>query len=361
MKIFRCQSCSQVVYFENTQCMNCGAVLGFLPGQFLISSLDAAGDDVWRPLAPQAKDHRYRMCRNYTQERVCNWMVPEHSSLEFCDACHFNQTIPDLTVTGNRVLWQRLERGKRRLVYGLLRLGLPLISKQQDPETGLAFAFLGDSDPLFTENTQTMTGHAQGLITINIAEADDAFRERMRQDMAEPYRTILGHFRHESGHYYWHRLVYDSGWLTDFRQMFGDEQQDYTAAMQQNYEQGPPTDWQSRFVSSYAAAHPWEDRAETWAHYLHIIDVLETAWAFRLRVSPGVDNDDQMASSPDFDPYLADSMDAVIDQWLPLTYAVNSLNRSMGQPDLYPFVLAPPVLSKLEFVHKTIRQAAAQA
>ena len=361
MKIFHCQSCDQVVYFENTQCMNCGAILGFLPGQFLISSLDAASDNVWRPLASQAKGHRYRMCQNYTQEQVCNWMVPEHSSLEFCDACRFNQTIPDLTVPGNRVLWQRLERGKRRLVYGLLRLGLPLISKQQDPETGLAFAFLADPDPLFTENTQTMTGHAQGLITINIAEADDAFRERMRQDMAEPYRTILGHFRHESAHYYWHRLACDSGWLTDFRQMFGDEQQDYTAAMQHNYEQGPPADWQSRFVSSYAAAHPWEDWAETWAHYLHIIDVLETAWAFRLRVSPGVDHDEHMASSPDFDPYLADSLDPVIDQWLPLTYAVNSLNRSMGQPDLYPFVLAPPVLSKLEFVHKTVRQAAAPA
>lgn len=157
MKIFRCQSCGQVVYFENTQCMNCGAVLGFLPGQFLMSSLDAAGDDSWRPMAPQTKGHRYKMCRNYTQEQVCNWMVPEHSSLEFCDACRFNQTIPDLTVTGNRVLWQRLEAGKRRLVYGLLRLGLPLISKQQDPDTGLAFAFLADPDTLFTENTQTMT------------------------------------------------------------------------------------------------------------------------------------------------------------------------------------------------------------
>jgi hypothetical protein len=297
------------------------------------------------------------MCQNYSREQVCNWMVPADSQEMFCKACRFNQTIPDLTMAGNRELWRRLETGKRRLFYSLLRLGLPLISKHEDPVAGLAFAFLADTKASFREYASALTGHAQGLITINIAEADDAWRERMRQDMTEPYRTILGHFRHESGHYYWNRLAHHPGWLADFRQVFGDETLDYGGAMQRNYQQGPPRDWQPSFVSPYAAAHPWEDWAETWAHYLHIIDVLETAWVFRLRLSPRSERQDEMTSQPDFDPYRVDAFEEVIEQWLPLTYALNSLNRSMGQPDLYPFVLAPAVLAKIDFVHRAIRQA----
>ena len=357
MKIFHCESCDQVVYFENTQCLNCGATLGFLPDCFRMSALEPAGDDLWRPLSSRSQGHLYRMCQNYSREQVCNWMVSADNQATLCGACRFNQTIPDLAVAGNRGLWRRLETGKRRLFYSLLRLGLPLTSKQEDPGDGLAFAFLADTNPSFRENTAALTGHAQGLITINIAEADDAWRERMRQDMTEPYRTILGHFRHESGHYYWYRLAQHPEWLADFRQVFGDETLDYAGAMQQNYQQGPPSDWQSRFVSAYAAAHPWEDWAETWAHYLHIIDVLETAWVFRLRISPAHDRQGEMTSQPDFDPYRVDAFAEVIEQWLPLTYALNSLNRSMGQPDLYPFVLAPAVLSKIDFVHRTIRQA----
>ena len=174
MKIFRCQSCDQIVFFENTQCVNCGATLGFLPDSFLMSALEPARDDAWRPLALRSQPHLYRMCRNYSGEQVCNWMVPEHRQSVFCGACRFNQTIPDLTVPGNKALWQRLERAKHRLIYSLLRLGLPLIDKQDDPETGLAFAFLADQDPLFAESARAMTGHQHGLITINIAEAANA-------------------------------------------------------------------------------------------------------------------------------------------------------------------------------------------
>ena len=358
MKIFRCQSCAQVVYFENTQCVKCGADLGYLPDHCLMSALEPDADNCWRPLASPSQGALYRKCQNYSMEQVCNWMVPADYQENFCVACRFNQTIPNLTVAGNKLLWQRLETAKRRLFYSLLRLGLPLISKQEDPETGLAFAFLADADPVFMENAQAMTGHAQGLITINLAEADDAWRERMRQDMTEPYRTLLGHFRHESGHYYWYRMAHRKDWLTDFRRVFGNERMDYATAMQKNYRQEPSSDWQSHFVSPYAAAHPWEDWAETWAHYLHIIDVLETAWVFRIRVSPGHEQQDQMTSEPDFDPYRAVSLGQLIDQWLPLTYAMNSLNRSMGQPDLYPFVLAPAVVAKIDFIHQTVHKAA---
>ncbi len=359
MKIFRCQVCGQVVYFENTQCTACGAALGFLPDRLIMSSLEASQDGRWRALAAPAQEQLYRNCQNASPQAVCNWMVPAENAATLCEACRFNQTIPDLSVAGNAELWRRLEVGKRRLVYSLARLGLPLVSKQQDPENGLAFAFVADADPACATKIEAMTGHAGGLITINIAEADDAARDRTRQVMSEPYRTVLGHFRHESGHYYWASLARRPGWLTEFRELFGDERQDYAAAMRRNYQQGPPPDWQTRFVSAYAASHPWEDWAETWAHYLHITDVLETAWAFQLRVAANPGSEAQMTSEPDFDPYRAVSLAQLTDQWLPLSYAVNSLNRSMGQPDFYPFVLAPAALSKLDFVHRAIRQLAA--
>ena len=355
MKIFRCQSCGQVVYFENTQCMNCGTTLGFLPERLLLSALAPADHGRWRALATQPDSRLYRMCRNYTGDQVCNWMVPDEGHGDFCRACRFNRTIPDLNVPGNKSLWRKLEVGKHRLIYNLLRLGLPLASRQEDPQAGLAFAFLGDPDPVLTESERSMTGHAQGLITIDIAEADEAVREQRRQALAEPYRSLLGHFRHESGHYYWFRLARDPRWLVNFRTLFGDERQDYGTAMDRYYRHGPPPGWQSRFVSAYATAHPWEDWAESWAHYLHIVDVLETAWVFRMRVSPGGNRDESMHAEPDFDPYRADSFARLIDYWLPLTYAVNSLNRSIGLPDFYPFVLPPAALSRLRFVHDSVR------
>jgi hypothetical protein len=201
-----------------------------------------------------------------------------------------------------------------------------------------------------------MTGHDNGLITINLAEADDSERERMRHQMGEPYRTLLGHFRHEVAHYYWDRLVRDAPGIEAFRQLFGDEREDYGAALQRHYANGPPPDWQERFVSAYASTHPWEDWAETWAHYFHMVDTLETASAFGMRVRPRVTKGADLSAAIDFDPHSA-NMDRIIDSWLPLTFAVNSINRSMGIADLYPFVLAPPVIVKLSFIHDRIHAA----
>jgi hypothetical protein len=175
--------------------------------------------------------------------------------------------------------------------------------------------------------------------------------------MAETFRTLLGHFRHEVGHYYWDRLVRSGLWLEAFRGLFGDERQDYRACLQAHYAAGPRPDWQQHFVSSYASAHPWEDFAETWAHYLHIVDSLETASAFGMRVRPAISRGRELAAEIDFDPHDVGELDRLIQAWLPLTFAVNSLNRSMGQPDLYPFVLSPMVISKLAFIHERIRAA----
>ena len=261
------------------------------------------------------------------------------------------------SVEGNRERWARMEAGKRRLVYAMLRLGLPL---QDGPADRLAFAFLADRAGKFEESGEVMTGHADGLITINIAEADDAVREQMRLDMHELYRTVLGHFRHEVGHYYWERLIRPTPRLEPFRQLFGDERADYDDALQRHYNQGPAPNWQEHYVSAYATAHPWEDWAETWAHYLHIIDTLDTAAAFELRV-PAPDDQRATVAPPPNALYRPQLFAAMIESWLPLTYALNCVNRSMGQTDLYPFVLSQPALDKLRFVHDVIGDAAKSA
>jgi hypothetical protein len=348
MKVFHCQTCGQMVYFGNTRCERCRSVLGYLPDSAVLTTLVPLEDDLWLPSA--ARDRPVRFCANAAHD-ACNWLVPAEDPRVFCRACRLNRTIPDLGVPENRLRWQLVEEAKHRLVYGLLRLGLPLTSRFDDPEAGLAFDFLAGSDAMGRQHSRVVTGHAAGLITIDIAEADDAERERHRQEMGEPYRTLLGHFRHEIGHYYWDRLVRGSPWIESFRDLFGDERRDYQASLRSHYEEGPPSDWRQRHVSAYASAHPWEDFAETWAHYLHIVDTLETADAFGVSVRPKGGSDPALVLEIGFDPYRQDDFDALIRAWLPLTYAVNSLNQSMGQPDLYPFVLAPAVMGKLRFIH----------
>jgi len=354
MKLFACDGCGATVYFENDHCGTCGRDLGFRSssGRILALAQNEGGG-----LAPAADGTEYRRCANH-QVGGCNWLLPADSDEDYCLACRLNRTVPDLSNAEHCRLWRVLEAGKRRLLYGVLRLGLPLIPKSEDPARGLAFDFLADGFTGFQEGPQVMTGHAQGLITINIAEADPARREEFRQSMAEPYRTVLGHFRHEIGHYYWERLVRDTPWLEDFRRLFGDETVDYGTALQNHYQFGPTQDWQDRHVSAYASSHPWEDFAETWAHYLHMVDTLDTAYAFGLRLRPRHEGIPDPATAADFAPYREDRLERLWETWLPLTFAVNSLNRSMGQPDLYPFVLSPTALEKMDFVHRLIRQSA---
>jgi hypothetical protein len=252
--------------------------------------------------------------------------------------------IPNLDNPANGESWRKIEAAKRRLVSSLLGLGLPVVSKAEDPANGLAFDFLSE------EGGKVMTGHEDGIITLNIAEADDATREGIRQKLHEPYRTILGHLRHEVGHYYWDRLIDGTGWIERFRELFGDERADYAEALQTHYNQGPPPDWQERFVSSYASSHPWEDWAETWAHYLHIGDALNTADSFALdidSVEMPIDSfESESLSEPD-DPFTR-----LVNSWVRLTAVLNELSRSMGFRDFYPFVLSNSSIRKLHFVHQ---------
>lgn len=360
MRIFACGACGQTLYFHDVACPRCGHLLGFVPDALQLAAFETAGENLWRPLCTTTQFAAYRLCRNYSEHAACNWMVAGDDPLSLCVACRLNRTIPDLSVPGSLGLWQRLQMEKNRLVYSVLRLGLPLQSKRESRDSGLAFDFLASPDPAFREDGSqdggVTIGHDRGVITLDIAEADDAVRERVRQDMAEPYRTVLGHFRHESGHFYWDRLVRGSSRLAAFRQCFGDERQDYAQSLARHYQSGPAAEWEAQFVSGYASSHPWEDWAETWAHYLHIVDTLETAWQFGLRLAPRVREGANLAVVASFDPYSSDDFAQLIDYWQPVTAALNSLNHSMGQPDAYPFVLTPPVIEKLELVHDIIRR-----
>lgn len=319
-----------------------------------VSALRDNGDGSWRPLMQVAAGRRYRQCGNYIEHQVCNWMVPVESDQAFCVACRLNQVIPNLSRPGFRDHWYRLERSKRRLLYSLIKLGLPLHSKHEDPVSGLAFAFKSELDAAPGE--PVMTGHAEGCITINIDEADPALRERNRIDLQERYRTLLGHFRHEIGHFYWDILIAGGPHRNAFRTTFGDERHDYAEALNRYYADGPSGDWQNRFISAYASAHPWEDWAETWAHYFHMVDTLETAHAHGVTTRPRAIDDPKLAVEIDFLPYRTADFDRLMNEWPPLTVALNSLNRSMGQPDLYPFVLAEPSETKMRFVHDLIRE-----
>jgi hypothetical protein len=344
MRVFTCGNCGQLVYFENSRCERCGSELGFLPDSLALVALQPTTEG--EGLAPLGASHDpVQRCAN-TQTAACNWLTPVGPAT-LCASCELGRRIPDLDVPENVTLWRAAETAKRRLVYALLRFGLPLAAPS-GPR--LVFDILSDA----AEDEPVLTGHADGLVTINLAEADPAERERRRADLGEAYRTLLGHFRHEVGHFYWDALVRDGGPIEAFRALFGDDRLDYAAALRRHYETGAPADWQAAFVSPYATMHPWEDFAETWAHYLHIVDALDTAAAFGLKVDPAVSPDAGLNAEIEGDPYRAASIEALVADWLPLSYAVNSLNRSLGQPDLYPFVLTEPAIAKLGFVHDLI-------
>jgi hypothetical protein len=351
MKVFDCDHCGQLVFFENVFCLSCGHALAYLPDLRAVGSLEPIGDGLWKTPILQAAGHAYRLCANYVQHNVCNWAIPAKDPHTLCRSCRLTRIIPDLSLEKNKASWYKLEVAKRRLVYSLLALDLPLICHEDDEKAGLAFEFLADpEDPSLP---RVLTGHAEGLITVNIAEADDAERERRRLQMQEPYRTLLGHFRHESGHYYWDRLIRDTSRLEPFRNMFGDDRADYSQALQNHYRNGPPGNWQDFYISSYATAHPWEDWAETWAHYLHMTDTLEIASACGVQLRPRLPGAPVLRGVPDpvEDPH---SFDTLMTSWLPLTYMLNNLNRGLGQQDAYPFVLSKAVTEKLRFVHQTV-------
>ncbi len=331
MRPFQCV-CGARVFFDNVSCLTCGKELGFAPEALALGALEPMGEGKYRTHVTSKA--LYIKCENYSARNACNWLVPADTGSNLCRSCKLNRVIPDLSDQENREKWARIEAAKRRLVYSIDQLGLPLESKLSNAELGLAFDIKADTDGSFV-----LTGHDDGIVTLKPDEADPVTREKTRVAMNERYRSLLGHFRHESGHYYFDLLLRDGPELQHFRELFGDERKDYAAALNDYYSSDPGTASSSDFVSYYASSHPWEDWAETWAHYLHMVDTLETAQSF------GVIRN------------KAKTFDELIDSWLRLTITLNALNRSMGLDDAYPFQIGSIVQHKLEFIHRIVLAA----
>jgi len=344
-------NCDAPIFFPNTQCLNCKLPLGFLPDALSLAALvpgPAAGT-----FRAEGHDRLYKYCANRQTPALCNWMIDANDSAALCIACRLNRTIPNLEDADNARYWAAIENAKRRLVAQLLAFGLPVKSKvDEDPEHGLMFDFLR-APP---QGPAVMTGHANGLITINVEEADDSKREKIKHDLHEPYRTLLGHFRHEVGHYYWDRLVYDTKWLEPYRKLFGDERVSYADSLKRHYASGAPADWADSYISSYATSHPWEDWAETWAHYLHVVDSLSTALGFGLEaddlethITPFTSEDLYAPDDPGAERFLS-----LLNSWIEVIMVLNEVARSMGEQDFYPFVMSKPVVAKLQLVHMIV-------
>lgn len=349
MDLYRCV-CGSRLFFENSQCLSCGREVGWCPNCRGIRSAEPTGDGSF-VCQQQNCGQPLVKCTNYAAEQVCNRFVarpPDTGSglpAPLCDCCQFNETIPDLSVEGNRERWLRIEAAKRRLLYILDVLGLPYGTAQSGSRVPLSFDFKGDQTPARgrLRATQTAekvyTGHDCGKITINIREADDAEREALRVDLGEAHRTLIGHFRHEIAHYYWDLLV--QGICEDrFRQIYGDERDPtYEEALKRHYANGAPAGWESSYISAYATMHPWEDWAETFALYLDMVSVLETT--ANVGLTKPVDRTDLQ------------QMLAVFAQ---VGVVANELNRTMGLLDLVPEVITPAVEQKLEFVHRIVQE-----
>lgn len=328
MRLFSCPVCQQQVYFDNTVCLACGSEIAFTPESLQMVAVGGP----------------HRTCVQRFTAEACNWAIDPNDPIERCRSCRLTGA---LSVVGADALRARAEAAKRQVLYTLLQLGVPFAAKLSDDDmAGLRFvwALPGLNGPLFS-------GHQNGTITLNLNEADDAHREATRVSFGEPQRTVLGHLRHELAHYLYQRFV--DGWpeLATFREIFGDERNDYTAALQYHYSNGPAADWQQHFISAYASSHPWEDWAETCAHYLLMVEAVDTAAAWGLQLSLAGGEQVQ----PDHLAATAPVASLVIDHWLPMARFLNAMSRSLGLADSYPYLIPPPVVGKLRFVQDMIR------
>ncbi|MBD8079933.1 putative zinc-binding metallopeptidase [Cellulosimicrobium arenosum] len=349
MRAFSCSRCGSLVGFEDPTCVSCGSTLGYVHGIDRMRALDDDGRARWEGV-PRI------LCAN--QPLGCNWLVPEGPELEaFCVACRLVRRHPS---PGDDLATDQYAAAlvaERRLLFQVLENDLPITS-YAERDGGLAFDLLSS-----TTGDPVTIGHADGVVTIDLSETGDAYRESLRVELGEPYRTMLGHFRHETGHYYWQELVSSSpALLARCRELFGDDTADYQQAIDRHYAHGAPDGWRAEFISEYATMHPYEDFAESWAHYLHITDTLQTAASFGMNLG-GLIGDKlapelrgSLATHPAFSVtgYREATMEEILTLWHPLAIAFNQINRSMGKNDLYPFVLTEPVRAKLAFVHEVV-------
>lgn len=336
-------SCGNALFFENSACLRCGSEVGFDYDQLRMVAIGPSTGHL--------------CCQNGLDHAACNWTVREDADSPFCESCQLNQVIPDLSIESNVIAWRRMEAAKRRVLYTLTAVGLRPKKYSAGPG-GLAFLFLSPD-----AGAPVITGHAGGTITLNLMEADDSYREAERVKLGEPYRTLIGHFRHETGHYYWDQIFArresNDPLLTEYRALFGDESTDYAGALARYYQQGPITDWTVNHITAYASAHPWEDWAETWAQYLHIVEGNESAHSYGFAASKIAIPFTPFEAKDIFPEVKEDVYEDFLEklnEWSRLAPALNEMAASLGHPTLYPFTLSAATIRKIHFVHKAIQQ-----
>src|SRR5271168_5417104 len=354
VRAFACPVCHGFVPFESRRCPNCLAELGlYVPSRTMVATWSGAA----------VIDGQIWIACTRAGSLGCNWLVPQEQELGgqrgrcLADSLIRREPDTDDTVAVEKLVSTGI--GLRRLICQLIDIGLPV-----DPfwrrNGGLAFDLLSS----YSGGERVVIGHAGGVITIDLVESLDAYRESLRVRLGEPYRTMLGHFRHEVGHYYQNILV-ETGpgaarYLDECRALFGDERADYQAEIARHYKFGAPKNWTESFISEYATMHPWQDFAECFAHYLHITDTINTVGEAGLIL---IADRARVAVPRDIVP-LASYADVPIEQllydWKWLALFFNRINTAMGKRPLYPFEIPPPVIRKLGFVHKVVRQAAPQ-
>lgn len=356
MKTYSC-ACGNPLYFENTTCLKCWHEVGFDPAALEMRRLDEVTT--------------LKRCANGAAHlQACNWLVPKEGDEAYCVSCRLSHLIPNLSSPNTLQLWVKMEMAKRRAMFSMLSLGLPL-QPLPDPQALGALNDKGQVVPLALSyqilqplpDAPVVTGHGAGMITLNLEEADDAIRESNRLSLNEPYRTLLGHFRHEIGHYYW-SMWFENDPKRDevlgaFRELFGDERLSYADALQGYYRDGPRPGWRDSCISAYSTMHPWEDWAETWAHYLHMVDALESFESLGLRRSATMPREtvEKIAPLPaPFQKKKTAEFSERLQSWLELTPAINELAFSLGHNRSYPFVVSPPVVRKLFFIDCMVKR-----
>lgn len=337
----RCPSCRRFIYLDTLVCPDCSTEVGF---QILEQRFVSIRDD-----RVVVDDVTWYSCSE--RDWGCNWLVREDAPAGRCFSCRLTRTRPAADDTIALEKLAKTEEAKRRLILQLGELGLPIVPWDVTAG-GLGFDLLSSR----SNGQRVIIGHANGIITIDLAESLDDVREALRVRLGEPYRTLLGHLRHEVGHYFQNVLIRDDTTWAECRELFGDERASYQDALKRHYATGAPEGWQSSFISEYATMHPWEDFAESFAHYLHIVGTLQTAAAIGIRLDAGASTLRDVDVVPS-DDYGDESIGRVLSDWAALSQGFNRINRAMGLGDLYPFTISPPVRQKLAFVHELITRA----
>lgn len=336
MRIFRCDRCGSALAFAALTCPLCGIDVGYVPDQLAMRSLEAITPAAQYHVAGDDRPH-WR-CLNAAWG--CNWMLPVGSG-PWCRSCATTRGRPDEGRPASIDAWMAAEAAKRRVIHQLDELALTFEIRSPATPDGLAFDFV------HVPSAGGITGHLDGVVTLDLAEVDEHHRGLLRRDLDETYRTVIGHLRHEIGHYFWGRLVGQSDDLEQFRVLFGNERSDYAEAIERHYAPGERAWDTTRFVTAYASVHPSEDWAETFAHYLHILDATGTALAHE--VAPPAARDaaaERVLQAMEFSE--------ILDIWRPINAAIGAIAESLGTPDPYPFDPTGVVVDKLAFVHRQI-------